>query len=259
MIEPQWTGKRGIITGSSSGIGAATAAHLTRLGAHVVGVARGDQDRTSDSCRSGFFSAVSGDVSDADTRRKAIELAAPEGKLDFLVNNAAVFLLAGKDATRAQWMRTLEVNLVSVAEWTADAAPFLAAGSAGAVVNISSISAHVAQASRWTYNSAKGGLNELTRCQALDLAPVRVNSVSPGWIWTEVLDEAAGGDREKWEKVWGAYAPLLRCGEPEEIAFAIEFLLSDRASFITGTDLAVDGGYLAAGPEGPSVLALDRG
>jgi NAD(P)-dependent dehydrogenase (short-subunit alcohol dehydrogenase family) len=156
-------------------------------------------------------------------------------------------------------MRTLEVNLVSVAEWTAEAAPFLSASQNGAVVNVASISAHVAQAGRWTYNSAKGGLVELTRCQALDLAPVRVNSVSPGWIWTEVLDQAADGDRETWEKVWGGYAPLLRCGEPEEVAFAIEFLLSDRAMFITGTDLAVDGGYLAVGPEGPRVLKVDRG
>ena len=73
-----------------------------------------------------------------------------------------------------------------------------------------------------------------------------------------MLDQAADGDRETWEKVWGGYAPLLRCGEPEEVAFAIEFLLSDRAMFITGTDLAVDGGYLAVGPEGPSVLKLDR-
>lgn len=259
MTDLSWKGKRGIITGSSSGIGAATAIHLTNLGAHVVGVARNDQSSTAGACSEGLFTALSGDVSDSATRMEAISAAAVEGQLDFLVNNAAVFLLAGREATREQWMRTLEVNLVSVAEWTAEAAPFLSASQNGAVVNVASISAHVAQAGRWTYNSAKGALVELTRCQALDLAPVRVNSVSPGWIWTEVLDQAADGDRETWEKVWGGYAPLLRCGEPQEVAFAIEFLLSERATFITGTDLAVDGGYLAAGPEGPSVLKLDRG
>lgn len=254
-----WEGRTGIVTGASSGIGAATAAYLSKLGAHVVGVSRTDQSRTAAACTDGLFTAVRGDVSDGGTRDEAIAAATVDGRIDFLVNNAAVFMLAGADATREQWMRTLEVNLVSVAEWTAAASPFLLASPSPAVVNVASISAHVAQAGRWTYNSAKGGLIELTRCQALDLAPIRVNSVSPGWIWTEVLDEASGGDREKWEKVWGAYAPLLRCGEPDEVSFAIEFLLSRRASFVTGTDLVVDGGYLAAGPEGPSVLKLDRG
>jgi len=259
MSDFTWAGTRGIVTGSSSGIGAATAVHLTSLGAHVVGVSRTDQSRTAAACVEGLFTAITGDVSDRRTRAKAISAARIDDCIDFLVNNAAVFLLAGRDATREQWMRTLEVNLVSVAEWTAEATPYLSASRNGAVVNVASISAHVAQAARWTYNSAKGGLIELTRCQALDLSPIRVNSVSPGWIWTEALDEAAGGDREKWEPVWGGYAPLLRCGEPEEVAFAIEFLLSRRASFITGSDLVVDGGYLAAGPEGPSVLKLDRG
>jgi len=194
----------------------------------------------------------------SDVQQQALAAAAPKGRLDFLVNNAAVFLLAGLHATHEQWTRTLAVNLVAVAEFTARSVPLLAKSPRASVVNIASISAHIAQADRWTYNSAKAGVVELTRCQALDLTPLRVNSVSPGWIWTEVLDEASGGDRAAWEPVWGGYCPEGRCGEPREVAMAVEFLLSPRASFITGVDLPVDGGYLATSSEGAAVLALGK-
>ena len=92
----------------------------------------------------------------------------------------------------------------------------------------------------------------MTKCQALDLAidGIRVNAVSPGWIWTPEVSKAANGDREKWEPVWGKYHMLRRLGEPREVARAILFLCSDDASFITGTELAVDGGYLGLGSEG---------
>jgi NAD(P)-dependent dehydrogenase (short-subunit alcohol dehydrogenase family) len=90
---------------------------------------------------------------------------------------------------------------------------------------------------------------------ALDLAKygIRVNSVSPGWIWTREVYKAAeidGGGREKWDPIWGEYHMLERCGEPIECAGPTLFLLSDDASFITATDLAIDGGYMGMGPEG---------
>ena len=87
---------------------------------------------------------------------------------------------------------------------------------------------------------------------ALDLAAdrIRVNSISPGWIWTREVEKAAGYDRAKWEPVWGCYHMLQRLGHPIECARAALFLLSDDASFITGTDLPVDGGYQSMGPEG---------
>ena len=87
---------------------------------------------------------------------------------------------------------------------------------------------------------------------ALDLAPygIRVNSVSPGWIWTREGDKAAGGDRAKWDPIWGQFHMLERCGEPIECAGPILFLLSDDASFITASDLPIDGGYQGMGGEG---------
>ena len=126
------------------------------------------------------------------------------------------------------------------------------ASGGGAIVNVSSISARIAQPDRWTYNSAKGAVQNLTRCMALDLAPygIRVNSVSPGWIWTREVEKAAGGNRAKWEPVWGDFHILRRLGETVEVAAAILFLLSPDASFITGADLPVDGGYQALGSEG---------
>ena len=123
----------------------------------------------------------------------------------------------------------------------------------GAIVNISSVSAHVAQPNRWTYNAAKGAVNQLTRCMALDFAPdgIRVNTVSPGWIWTREVLKAAGGDRKKWGPVWGKFHMMGRLGEPREVAKAVLFLCSDQASFITAAELPVDGGYLGMGSEGP--------
>lgn len=119
-------------------------------------------------------------------------------------------------------------------------------------MNISSVSAHVAQPNRWTYNACKGAIITLTKCQALDLAPygIRVNAVSPGWIWTPEVAKAANGDRARWEPIWGRYHMLRRLGEAREVARAILFLCSDDASFITAAELAVDGGYLGMGSEG---------
>jgi hypothetical protein len=173
-------------------------------------------------------------------------------KVNLLVNNAFSFVAKGKDADRSDWERTYQVGPIAYATMAANIAEPMKQAGGGAIVNVSSISARIAQPNRWTYNSAKGAVANLTKCIALDLAPlgIRVNSVSPGWIWTREVEKAAGGDRAKWEPVWGEFHMLRRLGEPIEVAAAILFLLSDDADFITGADLPVDGGYQGLGSEG---------
>ncbi|WP_448002149.1 SDR family oxidoreductase [Agromyces bauzanensis] len=259
-IQDRFRDRRVLVTGAGSGIGAATVRQFVSEGALVTGV-----DLNADgleATRLGLggleasFTSVVGDITDPKLQEDSISRAAgPDGILDVLVNNAAVFLLSGLKFNEGDWRRTLDVNLLAPAQLVAGAADYLGRSSAGSVVNIASISGHVSQADRWTYNASKGGVLALTRCQALDLAPagVRVNSVSPGYIWTEVLDRGAGGDRATWDPIWGAFCPLGRCAEPFEVAAAVAFLASDAASFITGTDLLVDGGLVSMSPDGKAV------
>ena len=118
---------------------------------------------------------VAGDVCDEIVRGKAIDLAVNKcGSLDILVNNAAIFLLSGVDATREQWQRTFEVNLLAGANLVSQSLVQLRKSPNPAIVNIASISAHRAQTGRWTYNAMKGALLELTKCQALDLSKDRI-------------------------------------------------------------------------------------
>ena len=174
------------------------------------------------------------------------------GKVNYLVNNAFSFTAKGLDSTKEDWDRIFQAGPIAYAVMAQEVVPSMKEQGGGAIVNMSSISAFIAQPNRWTYNAAKGAVHTLTKCMALDLAPysIRVNSVSPGWIWTREVDKAAMGDRAKWEPVWGQFHMLERCGEPVECAGPILFLLSNDASFITAADLAIDGGYQGLGSEG---------
>ena len=253
-----WANRVALVTGAASGIGAATALEFARRGAKVFGVDLDAEGLTRTvgeiEAAGGRAEALPADVADLAAVAAACErvAASNDGVLDFAVNCAGNFIARGLDVTPAEWDRVLAVNVRGVSNVVQAAAPLLERSDAAAVVNTASISAHVAQRSRWTYNATKGALITLTKCMAMDLAPlgVRVNSVSPGWIWTPEVARAAGGDRAKWEPEWGKFHLLRRLGEPAEVATAIAFLCSAEASFITGAELPVDGGYLAMGPEG---------
>jgi NAD(P)-dependent dehydrogenase (short-subunit alcohol dehydrogenase family) len=245
-----------VVTGAASGIGAAVAEEFSGEGATVVLIdidqpalaARVDQLRRNDR---GAVRAIALDVTDDARIGPALDqVIAETGDISFLVNCAATFTAAGIAATRSQWDRALSVNVAGAARMVAEAAQRMSHG--GAIVNTASVSAHVAQPDRWTYNATKGAIVSMTRCQALDLAArhIRVNCLSPGWIWTPEVFRAAGGDRARYEPVWGDFHILRRLGEPREVARVALFLCSDEASFITGTELMVDGGYHALSAEG---------
>ncbi len=251
--------KVAIVTGGSSGIGRAIVEELCKEGCSVgyTGISDIGVMREKELTHAGHdVLFCQGDMSDEGFCRSVVEqVLARWHKIDYLVNNAFSFTAKGLDATREDWERVFLVGPVGYAAMAQLVAEPMKAQGGGAIVNMSSISAFIAQPNRWTYNAAKGAVNNLTRCMALDLSAysIRVNSVSPGWIWTrEVLKaaEIGGGGREKWDPIWGEYHMLRRCGEAVEVAGPTLFLLSDDASFITGTDLAVDGGYMGMGPEG---------
>ena len=255
-IPGRFAGKVALVTGATHGIGHAIALELLREGAAVVvsGLPADAAEGLAAFKAAGFAPLlVTGDLADEKFCRDLVgQTLARHGRLDFLVNNAFSFLAKGLDATPADFARSFSVGPVAFALLTQLAAEPMKRQGGGAIVNVSSISAWIAQPNRWTYNLAKGAVAQLTRCAALDLAPhkIRVNSVSPGWMWTREVDKAAGGDRATYDPVWGQFHMLGRMGHPIEIAAPVLFLLSDDASFITGTDLPVDGGYNALGPEG---------
>lgn len=252
-----WSGRVAIITGGASGIGAATAQEFAAGGAAVaiLDINRVSGEAMAQTLRDSGLNATfyELDVADNAACHKQVEAVVSQaGRLDYLINNAASFLNKGLDATTQDWEWSLGVNVRGYANMVQACYEPMRKTGGGAVVNISSISGHVAQPNRWTYNACKGAILTLTRCQALDLAPagIRVNTVSPGWTWTPEVAKAAGDDREKWEPIWGRFSMLRRLGEPHEIARAILFLCSQDASFITGAELPVDGGYLGLGSEG---------
>jgi NAD(P)-dependent dehydrogenase (short-subunit alcohol dehydrogenase family) len=253
MSTGELEGHVAMVTGAASGIGAATAEAFAAQGARVVladlneEALAGQAGRMSDKYGWELVDPRPLDITDDGAVSAMLD---GVGRIDHLVNCAASFINAGVGATRDEWTRSLGVNVIASSMLTAKASVRMLRGST--VVNISSISAHAAQPDRWTYNATKAAILALTRGQALDLGKrgIRVNSVSPGWIWTPEVDRAAGGDREKWDPVWGRFHILERLGLPSEVADAVLFLSGPHSTFITGTELMVDGGYSALGPEG---------
>jgi dihydroanticapsin dehydrogenase len=246
-----------IVTGGGAGIGRATCELFAEEGAAVV-VAERDPATGQETARhitgkGGRALFVQTDVADeASVRRMAAEAVRAYGQINVLVNNAAVFVLHGIEATPEDWRQILDVNVMGPALCAKHVVPEMRKAGGGAIVNLSSISSFIAQPNFWTYNASKAAVANLTRCMALDLAPdnIRVNAVAPGAVWTQIvqrLTREAGMDRAAADRDpgWGGAHMIKRIAEPREIAYAILFLASDEASFITAENLMVDGGYTA--------------
>ncbi len=246
-------GKVAIVTGGATKIGAAVARAFQREGSKVVIAdvnATDGQAVANEIGKDALF--VSTDLADDAQIANCVErTVAAFGGIDFLVNLACVYIDDALNASRKDWLDSYKVNVVGGVMLLKAARPHMVKRGGGVVVNFGSISAKVAQTGRWLYPVTKAAIVQLTRNEAMDLAPdkIRVNSISPGWTWSRVMDELTHGDKAKTNRVGGPFHLLGRVGEPEEVAQGVVFLCSSHASFITGTDLAVDGGYSAMGPE----------
>lgn len=253
-VRRRFEGKVAVVTGASSGIGRACALALGREGASVVAVGR-RRDRleaTVEAIVSAGARAVAlaGDVRDEPTGAAAVKTAVDQfGGVDGLVNAAGVIGSGSiQDTAPDEWDRQMDANLRSVYLVTRAATPELIRRR-GAIVNISSVAGLRPYANLAAYCVSKAGLDQLTRCAALELAPhgVRVNAVNPGVVVTElhtvtnaVPDYAGFLERSK------TTHPIGRVGAADEVAEVVLFLLAEQAGWITGVTWSVDGGRALA-------------
>ena len=249
-------GKVAIITGAGSGIGAATAITFAREGAKVSlagrRVAKIQAVADQIVAEGGEALPVPTDVRYAEQVQNLIQKTIEHfGKLDILFNNAGVLPVRCTvvELTEEQYEQTMATDVKGLWLCCKYALPEMIRNGGGSIINCSSISAFIGQRQQGVYNVTKGGIDVLTKCMALDFARynIRVNNVNPAWVRTEMNQEqlaefqARGG--KEWEEVLRLH-PIGRLGEPQDVAWAVVYLASDEASWVTGTSLVVDGGYL---------------
>lgn len=247
----RFEGRTALVTGGASGIGRATAIRLASEGAAVIVT---DLDEEGGNAAVGEIESGGGqaaftrhDVADPDSWRAALDFAGARfGGLDILVNNAGIGDTASIEETELEdYERTIAVDQTGVFLGMKTAAPLLEESEHASVINISSIFGTsggfgVSPA----YHAAKGAVTTLTKNAALHWAAdgIRVNSIHPGFIDTPMLAQAKG---TPFEDLLIETTPIGRLGKPEEVAAAVAWLASDDATFVTGSEVYVDGGYTA--------------
>lgn len=247
------SGKTAIVTGASTLIGEKIVEAFAEQGASVV-MADIDEAAGKEIAerlgKSVIFQKT--DVTDdADIDQCVGAAVEAFGGLDFLVNGACTYLDNGVETSRNDWLTALNVNFVGGAIFVQKAAPHMRKAKGGVVVHLASISGKIAQPGRMVYASAKAAILHSAHCQAAALAKdnIRVNTVSPGWTWSNAMRHLSNDRRAHADKLAALVQPMGRTVNPEEVARAVLFLCSDEASFITGADIPVDGGYMCLGPE----------
>jgi NAD(P)-dependent dehydrogenase (short-subunit alcohol dehydrogenase family) len=246
MSTKELAGKKALVTGATSGIGRSIAVKLAEAGATVYLTGRraelGKETVALIEQAGGTGHFIVSDVASVDDVRK---LAEEVGEVDVLVNNAGIFPFSPTPEQSVDgFQQVFDVNVRGTYFLTAALAPAMVAKGKGSIVNVSSIAAVVGTPVGSVYNASKAAMDALTRSWAIEFGPagVRVNSVAPGPVATDKALAEAG-------EVFDAIAkalPLQRVGQPDEIAEAVLFLASEKASFITGSVITADGGYVAS-------------
>jgi NAD(P)-dependent dehydrogenase (short-subunit alcohol dehydrogenase family) len=242
-------GSTALVTGSTSGIGRATAEAIAGLGAHVIvsgrNVERGNEVISAIRAAGGRADFIAADLSDAASARSlAARALLVTGKVDILVNNAGIYTFGPTaETTEAAFDAAYDINVKAPYFLVAELAPQMAKRGKGSIVNIATGVAHKGFVGASLYGSSKAAIILLTKSWAAEFGPrgVRVNAVSPGPIYTPGTEVMGEGTID----TFAVGTPAERVGEAHEIASAVAFLVSDEAAYIHGAILPVDGGSVA--------------
>ncbi len=242
-------GKKAVVTGGTKGIGLAIAQEFLDQGAEVLVVARNTKPIENKLRGSARLFRIDGDISDAGFRRQILEKVKDNwGKLDVLVNNVGTNIRKKFfEYPEEEYRKIFEINLFSMMDLTQGSLELLKASGHASVINIASVAATFDLQSGTPYGMTKAAIVQMSRHLAAEWAPfnIRVNSVSPWYIETP-LTEAVLSQPERLEKII-ARTPLARIGQPEEVSGIVAFLAMDKASYITGQNIMVDGGMSVKG------------
>lgn len=251
------SGKTAIVTGGAVGIGRACIERMAQEGCKVAIFdllqAEGEALARELAARGHTVGFWCVDVTDERAMKAAIdETAARLGGLQVMVNNAGI---SGSpkptdQVTEAEWDRVQAVNVKGVMFGTKHAIPHLRAAGHGSIINLSSIAGLIGVGNLAAYHASKGAVRLMTKNDAVTYAPeqIRVNSIHPGYIWTPMVENhlrATSPDLEAAKAAAGSVHPIGHMGEPDDIAWAVVWLASDEAKFVTGAEIAIDGGYTA--------------
>nr|WP_319489999.1 SDR family oxidoreductase [uncultured Caproiciproducens sp.] len=242
------TGRVGIITGASSGIGYATANVLAEAGAKIYAISRSGGAKNPDAYVHENITHIKGDISDYPAMEKLIPEIGEKQGIDFLINNAGVTVKKrAEDVTDADFEYVQRINVFCPFKLSVLCYPYLKKSkTVGRIINISSMAAHMGFSQVVPYCTSKGAVIGMTQGLAVEWANdnITVNSIAPGWFPSELTKSVMDDDRKL--KIL-ARMPVHQFGDTKDLGAMAQFLLSDSATYITGRDFAVDGGALAFG------------
>lgn len=242
-------GKKAFITGGARGIGKSVAEGLAQAGADIaiVDLDIEEAEKTAKELESFGVKtiAVKTDVTDPDSVNSMIETILKEfGTVDIAFNNAGICINEkAEEMSFESWKKVIDINLTGVFLTAQAAGRVMIKNKKGSIINTASMSGHIVNVPQpqCAYNASKAGVIQLTKSLAVEWAPynVRVNSISPGYIATQMTLKAP----EDWKKVWLAGTPYNRMGEPSELQGAVLYLASDASQYTTGADIVIDGAF----------------